>query len=1003
MKRTLTGVIAATVVLGTAIPMAFADSTYGPYSDTSGNQYATAINVMSNAGVVHGYADGTYDPTGDLSRGQAIAYVYNILNNEGLITKHYTEKVQPYSDENNYFRNQINDMYLYGYLNNLDLGNGAIGQNWTTPKPWLAQLLCNVAGVSYDPSKPWDALNKARAAGWFDNTNDKTALGDTDKNGSKYYISRAEFAQVLENFYKAQFPNSKVLAGQVTDLSVSAKSNTVQVGQADQLSVTGTDLSGNTQNVDLSKVTFTVSPSDTGFVNSAGNFTATAPGTYTITATDGALTASTKVTVYGQPASLSMSAAGDLVADQANSSTMVTVKVLDANGNVVTNYNGPVTLASNNTNDASIGSTTATTSQTVNAVNGVATFTVYSLPASQAGDSATLTASIPGTNVTGTGSVKVDAPVATSFSIGYAQNQPNGLAVNFSNSQTAIQVTVKDQAGNKMPNYNGWATVSISGPATLLGSSTTSENVWIAGGVSNPIYIAGKQGVTGTVVVTVSAPGLSDGSFQIPAYNQTGVASLVATVDTSVIGSGGYATVTVKELDSNGNLAVIKSDGNANNNPIQVSQDSGSSNVIITNAKAASGQTPTGVNSVTLSRGQATFYVYNNGYVGSANLKLSDGLLSTVVPLTFTTGTATKIVPLVDGVYASPGSTVTETFQLEDPANKAVAVAGKTFNVSATGNGVSLSSTTGTTDANGRFTVQITLPSNASADYTVSASPVDQASGISGATATIHTRNLSDLATSVTGYVYYNGQNQPFSGIQSLVPNGLPAGDSVYLDAWGLNAVGQIVSNVTDQFTVTSNNPNVVGINSLGNGTATISGQTTTVIPTSGPDSHTVALVGGLAGTATITVTDTSVASKPSYSFNVTVASQPKPAKLVVEGLSSGQVVQAGQTYPITLRLTDAGGNPTFLQSGDSQVNILATDQGTVNGQTVQLNDFRSAATGYTTNQTSIPTFGNYATIYWTAPASGTTNITLTFVGQYTDSNGQSHTFTASVNSITSQ
>ncbi|MCL6549257.1 MAG: S-layer homology domain-containing protein, partial [Alicyclobacillus sp.] len=767
LKRTLTGVIAATVVLGTAIPMAFADSTYGPYSDTSGNQYATAINVMSNAGVVHGYQGGLYKPGQDLSRGQAVAYVYNILVNEGLITKHYTEKVQPYQDEDNFFRNQINDMYLYGYLNNLDLGNGSFGVYWQTPKPWLAALLCNVAGVQYDPSKPWDALNKARAAGWFDNTNDKTALGDTDDNGSKYYISRAEFAQVLENFYKAQFPNSKVLAGQVTNLAVQAKNDTIAVGQADQLSVTGSDLSGNTQNVDLSNVTFSVSPSDTGFVNSAGNFTATAPGTYTITATDGALTATTKVTVYGQPASLDVAAGSDLVADGASKAT-VTVKVLDSNGAVVQNYNGPVTLASANTSEVTVEN-----NGQVNAVNGVATFTVDATGAAKAGDKITLTAGVPGqSNVSGTGSVTIDAATATSFKVGFWSGYPQGLAVNNGNPQTALQAQVLDQAGNPLTNVNTYVTATVSGPATFPNGSTT-EQVWIGAGTSMPIIIQGKQGQSGNIVVTLSGAGFQNASFTVPAYIQTASASISASSSSSTVavGAANAATVTVKVLDANGNLAV------GENGTVTVSGLP--NNVSLANFSVANG----------IGTGTLT----NNGYVGSATLTFTyqngGETFTTTLPVSFTQGAATQIVPVnvANNVYAAAGSTQTVTFQLEDAGGNPVNVAGDTFTLTPSG-GATLSATSATTDANGQFSVNVTLPSQAPATAGLTVAPSGSTTGISNTTVNFNVQYGWNLANNVLGNVYDTGANNGQGAAEALTAlNGtqLKAGDVVYGNVYG--------------------------------------------------------------------------------------------------------------------------------------------------------------------------------------------------------------------------
>lgn len=1000
MKRSLTGIIAATMVLGTAIPAAFADASSSTTpNDISGNQYATAIGVLVNMGtqgdatnpeVLNLYSDGSFRPDLGVSRGQFIAYVYNVLKDQQVITKDYNQDTQPYVDENNFFRNQINDMYLYGFLNNLDLGNGAIGQNYKTPAWWAAQLLCNVAGISYDSSKPYDALNQARAQGWFDNTPDKSA-------NPNYYLSRGEMAQVLFNFYKQQYPDA--FTGVVASATLAAANATTSAGVKDQLTVSATDVSGKA--VDLTSghtVTYTVTGSNASdaAVTSAGNFVAASGGKYTVVATvDGVQTAPITINVYGQPAGLTVSANKDLVAGDGVSNATVTVNVNDSNGNVVTNYNGPVTLTSSNGTDASVGSnTTATLSQTVNAVNGVATFSVYALGGATAGDAPTLTASVTSTSGTITGSTaeKVDAPVASSFSVGYAPNMPNGLAVNGYSPQTAVQITALDQAGNKISSFAGSATVSISGPATLLGGSATSMTAYFSNGQSNSIYLLGKQGVTGNVVVTVSATGLNNTTFTVPAYVQTAATSLSATASANSVTSGGQTTLTIKELDANGNLAVLSASGNGtqNNDTITLSDDSGSGKIAF---YAADGKTLLAGNQIQLTNGQATVVVQNNGFIGTANVKLAGSLLNTAVPLAFTNGSATQAVPVSTGVYAAPGSTQTVTFQLEDGANNPVKVAGDTFSLVALDETTSLSnvlsSTTATSDANGKFSVTVTLPSNNVGDhFYVTATGTGNNVGVNGK-ATYITEAPGGLAASVTGNVY-NVQTGTTTKAGSTT---LTAGDIVDLDVYGLNAI-QGTTGSNDSYTVTSSNPNVVAVTYPGSATsingAAIGSETAVV-----GQPH-VQLQGLLAGTTTITVQDTSVVGSVPYSFTVTVNPGTKPGGIRLLGLPS--TVVAGQTYALTVELTDKGGNPVFQQPNDNGNNGLQV------GLTDTYNGFRTAANGYTIGAVTIPAYGNSTVVYWTAPASGSV-VNLGAHALYTPATGSPYnidtTAETSLNNIT--
>jgi hypothetical protein len=949
------------MALGSAIPAAFA-ATQAPSDVTSSTQYAGAIDTLVTMGTLNLYSDGTFRADLGVSRGQFIAYVYNILNAQGVITNHYTQKAQPYSDENNYFRNQINDMYLYGFLNNVDLGNGAIGQNYKTPAWWAAEVLANVANINYDSSKPYNAMNQARAKGWFDNTPDKSANPD-------YYLSRGEMAQILENFYAAQYPSA--FKGVPTSLTLTAKDATIAQGTADQLTVGGTDMSGAAVTVDPTQVTYAVTDakgnaSTSGFVNGSGLFTATAPGTYTVTATYGAFSASTQVSVFSStPASLNVTAAGNLVKDYVNSSTFstqtVAVKVYDQAGNVVQNYNGPVTLSSGTTTDATVETAT------VNAVNGVATFKLDAAATATAGDKVTLTATIPNPNLTGTGTIGIDAPQASSFNVGYASGAAQGLSVNVDGGSTTLLVTALDQAGVTDTNLNQYVTATISGPGTFAGGLTT-QQLWIGGG-NGQLVVQGKQGVAGNVVVTISSTGLQSASFTVPAYVQTPTASVAGSISGS-IAEGATGTLSVKALDTQGNLAL---------------GESGTVTVTgIPSGVTVNGLNNNGTATLSLAKGVASVTVADTNYIGTGTLTLQytvgSTTVSTTVPVTFTQGGASQLASTTawNGEYFPANSTQTLSFQLEDASGAAMKVSGDTFTVvlpSALGTFADGTNTASvTTDANGQFSVTIKTPNyvGTPASGTVTVNENGSTTGVGALNLSLNVNNQWNLAQTVTGQVYdaktADSKTTTIANVSQLAEGAsVTAGDKVYLDVYGID--GTNGAHAGDTYSVTSSNSSIVSLGGL-DANGNITGLSGGVPNSTGTSNTNLTLQGGLAGTAVITITDTSVVSQPKVSFTVSVVPQGKIQKISLTGInvsSSPTTVVPGQSYPVTIRLTDLGGNQAY---GTGTVTVNLSD-------TSGLTNFRNAA-GAAISSVQIDEAVGSATVYWVAPAlAANTQITL--------------------------
>src|SRR5437773_364573 len=146
----------------------------------------------------------------------------------------------------------------------------------------------------------------------------------------------------------------------------------------------------------------------------------------------------------------------------------VQVAALDAAGNVVPAFTGPVTIALG----ANPGSAGLAGTKIVDAVNGVATFSNLSI--NLAGNGYTLTASAAGlTGATSTGfniTAPPPPPQATQlvFTVQPSKTAPGATIT------PAVEVTAVDDLGNRVTSFTGFVTVAIGHDGSLLGNAVLS-------------------------------------------------------------------------------------------------------------------------------------------------------------------------------------------------------------------------------------------------------------------------------------------------------------------------------------------------------------------------------------------------------------------------------------------------------------------------------------------------------------------------------------------------
>ena len=987
--KKILGAIAGVAMLATTLGIgsaAFAASPtyYDIYDLTTLAQ--NAANGLFTAGIMNGTAPGKFSPDGIVTRAQAVKFVVNLsgVQLQYPKTPSYTD-VTAGSQYYPYIETALADGFLTGYAGS----SGSFDPSAPVTRVDLAILVINAMGdqsvaqsMATDTTtyKQFIDLSKV-PSGDLGYANAGMKLGFVPPlNATLYYpngkVNREQLAVGLWRAYEA------LQVAAPASATVTSTPADVGVGQAATLSIAVMNKAGKA--LTASQLAgYTISYSVTGSnassatVSANGLFVATAAGNYTVQASisggvlSAPITATATVGVYGTPAALVVKpASASLVADGAATDT-VTIAVVDANGNTVSDFNGTVDVSDSVANLLNSSGARVAELTGVAVTNGVASVTVQA--DTIVGETQTITAFdlVNGSGVatpatSGTATVSETEAVATQVAASVASGEPASLSANTA-SPTTVDVQLEDAAGNAT-SAGAYVTIAVTGPGNLNApGGPTTETLFLSGTVATPVTIYSQTGTPGTITFTASSTGLTTGSVSVPTYITTAPASLkVASTSGTDANGEPYTTYTVQVLDTNGHPITS---GAGSTDAITVSDNAAAQGGAITfgtlsSAGVFTAQAPP----ANLANGQATFTVETSSPGTSPVTITVDDTTSTLIATasySFSTGSASQIAvsPASNAPYfeTAPGYNVTVTAQLEDHAGNAVASAGQlvTFAFVAT-------PPSGVTLPNGSASVAYVAPTNGQGVATATIQvPASAALGAFQVAATYGTNTAVDSVdvhvVSLTGYA------------TQVVLGGTPtasvtAGNSVAgVTASPENALGGPVS--TDVLQITTSNPAVLPVPTpdvAGGSTQTLAAGVT-ALP---------AFTAMMAGTATITVQDISNPSAPKATFNVTVVpSGTATSTPYVEyngaQVSAGNPLNVTANVPVTLTVVnvDAGGNPVPV-TGSTPLTVALSD---TNG-----GGFRTTANGADVTEVQIPVGSASTSVFYVNPTTETITSGLT-------------------------
>ncbi len=390
----------------------------------------------------------------------------------------------------------------------------------------------------------------------------------------------------------------------------------------------------------------------------------TQTGAYTLTLTDGGLTAATTNSFNITPAAANhLAFVSQPVGTSAGTLGTVTVAVEDQYNNIVTTDTSTVSLTTSGT----LLGTTSTA-----AVSGVATFNTLAL---HTVGTYTLTAA-DGSLANGTSSSFNVTPAAASQLV--ITQAPVSTTAGTLGTMT---IAIKDQYGNVATTNNSNVTVALaSGNATLGGTMTLAATNGIATFSAVTLTKAGTYSLAFTDGLLSSA---TSGTFTITPTAATHLA-LTTPPTTSVAGANLPVVVAVE--DQYGNVVT----GNSSN---------------VTVALASGNATLSGTLTVAASSGVATFSTLSITKTGTYTLALTDGSLVGAVSGSFgiTPAAASHLVFTQQPANSAVGTLGTVTVAVEDQYNNIVTTNSSNVTMTLGGAGAGLGS--GGTALGGTLTV----------------------------------------------------------------------------------------------------------------------------------------------------------------------------------------------------------------------------------------------------------------------------------------------------------
>ena len=766
--------------------------------------------------------------------------------------------------------------------------------------------------------------------------NEAVKLGLISGYPNGYFLPNQAITVADTPHFLQKFAASEVSQG-TWSVTVSPSATDVGVGQQVQLSTTVK----NPQGAAVSGAAVTYSVSSAQALISGSTFVASSPGTYTVTATyqayGASITGTAQIAVYGVPASLKIVTPAQIAANGYSQYT-VTVDILDRNGNIV---------GSDNTDQVSLGTSgggaiSAINPGTATAVSGVATFTITSgeIP----GSSTILTASDP--SITGSG-YETTATVTSSLQSAatLSISAPQYITANAAGTTAVVKVQVLDQSGQPMLFGTYPFTVNVSGPATFAGGSTAAQSFVYSGngqaGTNAPyaqFTIQDIQGETGTITLTASGTGITAAT--------AGVTAVIAGVP-SGIALYPPSTTTLTQANGASGIAYGISAIDAHGYPV------GDSIPVLITVKNSSGGLATNIyvdgqpqspslggylDANAMAGGSFRLTVYGtSGSVGTYTVQASSptGALSSSAADSFqiTAGSVVGITATMASNYVSalnPQTTV--VVQAVDQYGNSVGQSGIPVTLNAASTNaypITISQTSGYTNAAGQFIATVSVPPYVGSTYTV-----DVSATINGAAKT----PPSEPFVSVQSTVATSMQLTPLDVTRGADSNGNDVGsnyvatssDSVSLTIKAMDQYQNPVG-TNDKVTLTmSGSGSLSGLVYAGGGS----------VPETGTNQWTVQLSGGqatldatawAAGQVTISAQDSSLGTGPTASvpmmilagnltgFNFFSMSGTNVSTLSSSG-GTGLNVTANTPIEVYLEPVDAQGNPTVAPLASTAV-----------------------------------------------------------------------------------
>ena len=675
-------------------------------------------------------------------------------------------------------------------------------------------------------------------------------------------------------------------------------------------------------------VTYSVTSSNaaTGFFNN-GVFTATAAGTYTIQAAIGTTDLTTSVTVIGSAASVTLSAASTSFAASIGTKVdTVTATVVDASGNTLSNYSGVVqAYISTSTGDiietpvSGSGAGTLASPYVFTATKGQVTLTLDA-----AGTQGTDVVYVGVPDSTGavsnwqTISLSAVAPSATTIKAD--STTPKSLAAGAAYSPgTVVVFHIYDQSGNivSTANYNG--TVTLSGPAQFPSGGQTSALSFSNGNATAATFVTTSPTTTGTITLTPTVNGLTGTPVTINVYSQATNATQLSlssqpTTTAFTADAVGAATTlatkfqeyAVQAADAKGNsvttpptnvnVTVLGPDGNP-------SAAVGVWNGTYTLSTATTPVTVAGAGAYTIDLGQASATIP----AGTYTVKIADATLnSTIAPLTetftVTAGLAHNVVVTpsaspYDLQVSSPSTSVSA--QLVDAWGNNVAQSGAVVDFAGTGNFAPNASQVAT-NANGiaMVTATDTQATPAAGDIGTVTANIDATwkanhNDASALSVPVASGNLTLISSSAASIIASESATTLVSG-----------GTTPTITTSTINSVGAPVSGDTLKWSLTGPT-GFTAINGTVNAGANIIASWPATL--------------NMAGTYTVTLTDSSQTSVPAVTKSFTVTALAASRAVFFQNstvVSAPIAVAANSPITLTVESTDANNNPVMTTNG---------------------------------------------------------------------------------------